>query len=208
MSKKLTIQVSDEFYDGLQRRVGKRGIGRFLEEIARPHVIRPNPATPGGRIGWRKNTGKRQPRRPRTRNTPPKCVAGWKPGWTKVSRDWDEWRRRYGDWKQKMRRGDVWWAALEPAVGGEIGKTRPAVIISNDRSNAQNNRVQIVPVTSQTRRVYPSEALVTVDGGLSKAVADQIRTLDKSRLLAFMGRISDTEMRAVEDAVRLQLGLD
>jgi mRNA interferase MazF len=107
-----------------------------------------------------------------------------------------------------MRRGDVWWAALEPTVGGEIGKTRPAVIISNDRSNAQNNRVQIVPVTSQTRRVYPSEALVTVDGGLSKAVADQIRTVDKSRLLAFMGRISDAEMRAVEDAVRLQLGLD
>jgi mRNA interferase MazF len=107
-----------------------------------------------------------------------------------------------------MRRGDVWWAALEPTVGGEIGLTRPAVIISNDRSNAQNNRVQVVPVTSQTRRVYPSEALVTVDGGLSKAVADQIRTLDKRRLLAFMGRISDTEMRAVEDAVRLQLGLD
>jgi mRNA interferase MazF len=80
-----------------------------------------------------------------------------------------------------MRRGDVWWAALEPTVGGEIGKTRPAVIISNDRSNAQNNRVQVVPVTSQTRRVYPSEALVTVDGGLSKAVADQIRTVDKSR---------------------------
>src|SRR5215208_7991287 len=97
---------------------------------------------------------------------------------------------------RRMRRGDVWWTALEPTVGGEIGKTRPAVIISNDRSNAQNNRVQIVPVTSQTRRVYPSEALVTVDGGLSKAVADQIRTLDKSRLLAFMGRISDTEMRA------------
>ena len=47
MPKKLTIQVSDEFYDGLQRRIGKRGIGRFLEEIARPHVIRPNRGDPG-----------------------------------------------------------------------------------------------------------------------------------------------------------------
>ena len=107
-----------------------------------------------------------------------------------------------------MRRGDVWWAALEPTIGGEIGKTRPAIIISNDRSNAQNNRVQIVPVTSNTRRVYPSEALVTMDGSLSKAVADQIRTVDKSRLWGFIGRIGDAEMRAVEGAVRLQLGLD
>ncbi|HEX8166675.1 MAG TPA: type II toxin-antitoxin system PemK/MazF family toxin [Beijerinckiaceae bacterium] len=107
-----------------------------------------------------------------------------------------------------MRRGDVWWVALEPAIGGEIGKTRPAVIVSNDRSNAQNNRVQIVPVTSNARRVYPSEALVTVDGNLSKAVADQIRTVDKSRLRGFIGRIGDAEMHAVEGAVRLQLGLD
>jgi mRNA interferase MazF len=106
-----------------------------------------------------------------------------------------------------MRRGEVWWVALDPAVGGEIGKTRPAVIVSNDRSNAQNSRVQIVPVTSSTRRVYPSEALITVDGDLSKAVADQIRTVDKHRLRGFMGRISDAELRAVEGAVRLQLGL-
>lgn len=106
-----------------------------------------------------------------------------------------------------MRRGEVWWAAIEPTVGGEIGKTRPAIIISNDRSNARNNRVQIVPVTSNTRRVYPFEALVTVDGDLSKAVADQIRTVDKSRLQGFMGRIGDAELRAVEDAVRLQLDL-
>ena len=47
MAKKLTIQVSDEFYEGLQRRVGKRGIGRFLENLARPYVVRPNPADPG-----------------------------------------------------------------------------------------------------------------------------------------------------------------
>jgi mRNA interferase MazF len=106
-----------------------------------------------------------------------------------------------------MRRGEVWWVALDPTVGSEIGKTRPAVILSNDRSNAQNNRVQIVPLTSNTRRVFPSEALVNVEGRLSKAVADQIRTVDKRRLRAVIGRISETEMRAVEHAVRLQLGL-
>jgi mRNA interferase MazF len=53
-----------------------------------------------------------------------------------------------------MRRGEVWWVALDPTVGGEIGKTRPAVIVSNDRWNAANNRFQVVPITSNTRRVF------------------------------------------------------
>jgi mRNA interferase MazF len=106
-----------------------------------------------------------------------------------------------------MRRGDVWWVALDPTIGGEIGKTRPAVILSNDRWNISSNRVQIVPITSQTRRVYASEAVVSIDGKLSKAVADQIRTTDKSRLLGQMGRLTDIEMQAIERAVRIQLGL-
>jgi mRNA interferase MazF len=106
-----------------------------------------------------------------------------------------------------MRRGDVWWVALDPTIGGKIGKTRPAVILSNDRWNISSNRVQIVPITSQTRRVYASEAVVSIDGKLSKAVADQIRTTDKSRLLGQMGRLTDIEMQAIERAVRIQLGL-
>jgi mRNA interferase MazF len=106
-----------------------------------------------------------------------------------------------------MRRGDLWWVALDPAIGGELRKTRPAVIISNDRWNAVGNRVQIVPVTSQTRRVEPSEALVNVDGHLSKAVADQLRTIDKRRLRGHIGRLTDVEMKAVEQAVRYQLDL-
>jgi mRNA interferase MazF len=106
-----------------------------------------------------------------------------------------------------MRRGDVWWVALDPTIGGKIGKTRPAVILSNDRWNISSNRVQIVPITSQTRRVYASEAVVSIDGKLSKAVADQIRTIDKSRLLGQMGRLTDIEMQAIERAVRIQLGL-
>jgi mRNA interferase MazF len=116
-------------------------------------------------------------------------------------------RSRYPEASRRMRGGEVWWVALDPTIGGEIGKTRPAVIVSNDRSNRETNRVQIVPVTSSKRRIYPSEALVSLEGSLSKTVADQIRTVDKRRLLAFMDRISDAEMRAVEDAVRLQLGL-
>ena len=106
-----------------------------------------------------------------------------------------------------MRRDGGWWVALDPTIGGEIRKTRPAITIFNDRWNASGNRVQIVPVTSQTRRVHASEALVNVDGNLAKAVADQLRTIDKSRLRGHVGRLTDVEMKAVEQAVRFQLDL-
>jgi mRNA interferase MazF len=62
-----------------------------------------------------------------------------------------------------MQRGEVWWVNFDPSVGGEIQKKRPAVIVSNDVANRILNRVQVVPLTSQTARVYPSEALVLLN---------------------------------------------
>ena len=73
-----------------------------------------------------------------------------------------------------MRRGEVWWVEFDPAVGSEIRKTRPAVIVSNDAANRNLSRVVVVPVTSNTGRQYPGEAVVTVDGQSSKAMVDQI----------------------------------
>jgi mRNA interferase MazF len=106
-----------------------------------------------------------------------------------------------------VRRGEVHWVDFEPARGGEIRKRRPAVIISNNSSNRALNRVQVVPLTSNTERVYPSEALVRVQERDAKAMADQIRTVSKERFSGFIGSLSPVEMRAVERAIRVQLGL-
>lgn len=106
-----------------------------------------------------------------------------------------------------MRRGEVWWVNFDPALGGEIKKRRPAVIVSNDQANRFLNRVQVVPFTSNTDRLYPSEARVSIAGTLSKAMADQLTTADKSRLMNQIGSLSADDLRAVEGAIRVQLGL-
>ena len=106
-----------------------------------------------------------------------------------------------------MLRGEVWWVEFDPAIGSEFRKTRPGVIVSNNAANRNLTRVILVPLTSNTDRVYPGEARVLVGDQTSKAMADQIMTADKARLKSRIAALSKTDMNAVELAVRVQLAL-
>jgi len=93
--------------------------------------------------------------------------------------------------------------AFDPSLGGEIRKTRPAVMLSNDMANAALNRVQVVPISSRFGHVYPAEAYVTVGKQQRKAMADQIAS--EQRLRRCMGRLAQEDVAAVARAVRVQV---
>jgi mRNA interferase MazF len=88
-----------------------------------------------------------------------------------------------------MRRGEVWCVSFAGSSGGEVREFRPAVIVSNDAANQHANRVQVVPISSKTAKLYPCEARVTVAGMESKAMADQIMTVSKERLFELLGEL-------------------
>jgi mRNA interferase MazF len=111
-----------------------------------------------------------------------------------------------------ISRGDIFLAALDPVIGREIAKTRPVLVVSNNINNQYAGTVTVLPVTSKNlQKIYPFEILLLKPiGNLpkdSKAKADQIRTLDKARLIKRIGSLQQDEMTTVEEAMRIHLAI-
>ena len=106
-----------------------------------------------------------------------------------------------------MKRGEVWWINFEPSIGGEIRKKRPAVIISNNAANQFLNRVQVIPLTSNVDKLYPSETYITLRGKKAKAMADQLTTVSKKRLINQAGAVSNAEIEGIKRVISIQLDL-
>ena len=111
-----------------------------------------------------------------------------------------------------IRRGGIYIAALDPVVGREISKTRPVLVVSNDKANEFSGTVTVLPITSKSvKRAYPFEVILrkgTADLPKdSKVKADQIRTLDKSRLLRFIGFVGTSDMLSIDKAIKIHLSL-
>ena len=114
--------------------------------------------------------------------------------------------------EKTIKRGDIYYATLNPIVGSEQGGTRPVLIISNDTGNRHSPTVIIAPITSRihTKAKLPTHTAVNDFKGLDKnsiVLLEQIRTIDKQRLKQYMGMMPDNIMARVDKALAISISL-
>ena len=109
---------------------------------------------------------------------------------------------------KEIKRGEVFWVNLDPTIGSEIQKTRPAVIVSNNIQNKVSSRVVVIPITSKTDKLFPFESKIALKKKSGKVLTDQIRTVDKSRLGECICMLSRNEISDIERAIKVTLSLE
>lgn len=110
-----------------------------------------------------------------------------------------------------ISRGSIYLANLDPVVGSEINKIRPVVVISNDINNRFSNTITVLPITSNTSKIFPFEVFLKAGYAIlskdSKVKTDQVRTIVKSRLIKEVGVLSDDIVTLIEDALKIHLSI-
>ena len=113
--------------------------------------------------------------------------------------------------QQRFWRGDIWTVDLEPVIGSEQGKARPALVIQNDIGNLYSPVLIVAAITSEENACYDVQVKVKApEGGLhhnSLVLLNQIRTIEKRRLGRCGGRLSTETMQRVDEAIKISLGL-
>lgn len=111
-----------------------------------------------------------------------------------------------------IKRGEIYFAALDPVLGKEISKTRPVVIVSNNKNNLFSGTVTVLPLSSQNLdKTYPFEVFLPKGSGNlpknSKLKTDQIRTIDKVRMIKLIGELKKSQLEEIERAIKIHLDL-
>lgn len=110
--------------------------------------------------------------------------------------------------KRLIKRGDIFWVNLDPTVGTEIHKIRPAIVVSNDAQNKSASRIIVIPLNSNIKQIFSFHVKLLVKGKISKALVDQIRIIDKSRIDKMIGCCSYEEMKQIDITLKKVLNLD
>jgi mRNA interferase MazF len=108
------------------------------------------------------------------------------------------------------QRGSVYLVNFDPTIGSEIKKTRPAVIISNNIANRYSPIVTVAAVTSRAKPKFDEVFIEPPEGGLTKSsviLPNQVRSIDKARLVKKLGQLSDKTLRELDIAIKITLGL-
>ena len=158
-----------------------------LERARARHAMR---VLAGGREPRRRRftaAGRTNPTRSRLHNRPRRCPMSEHP-----------------------RRGDVFLAFLDPVIGCEQGGTRPVLIVQNDAGNKRSRTVIVAAITSKPKRGLPTHVPVPAVAGLreeSVVLLEQLKTIDKARLRAYVGHMGQSQMEKVDSALAVSLGI-
>ena len=107
-----------------------------------------------------------------------------------------------------IRRGEIYWVRLDPTFGKEVNKTRPCVVISNNRQNEYSPLVIVLPITSDLDKIYPFEVVFTLGQGQAKVLTDQVRSIDKRRLESRIEKVNEKVMDEISEKMKRVMALE